>query len=274
MDMAEGNSADIWDQTAQAVPDKKEVLEFSAEAGRILLENGAEISRVEETMERICSHYQVHSEHLFILSNGIFLSGEIGNDTPYAHVQHVPVQCPQLEKVIAVNQLSREVEADQHSFPEAQARLAAIQAIRPPSVFRQILASGVGSACFCFLFGGSLADSACAFLAGFLLYLFMLKLAVRLSKIVGTIAGGILLTGVCILCSYAGLGDNLDRMIIGAIIPLIPGVPFTNGIRDIADGDYISGSVRLLDALLTFLCIAIGVGIALTGYHQIAGGLL
>ncbi len=272
--MAERSSGVIGKQTDQIFPSERAVLEFSAEAGRILLENGAEISRVEETMERICSHYQVHSEHLFVLSNGIFLSGEIGNGTPYAHVQHVPVQCPQLEKVIAVNQLSREIEADKYTFAEAQARLAAIRAIQPPSVFQQILASGIGSACFCFLFGGSLADSACAFLAGFLLYLFMLKLAVRLSKIVGIIAGGILLTEICIFCSCAGLGDSLDRMIIGAIIPLIPGVPFTNGIRDIADGDYISGSVRLLDALLTFLCIAIGVGIALAGYHQITGGQL
>ena len=59
---------------------------------------------------------------------------------------------------------------------------------------------------------------------------------IELSKIVGIIAGGILLTEICIFCSCAGLGDSLDRMIIGAIIPLIPGVPFTNGIRDIADG--------------------------------------
>ena len=51
--MAERNSADIWDQTDQVFHGEKEVLEFSAEAGRILLENGAEISRVEETMERI-----------------------------------------------------------------------------------------------------------------------------------------------------------------------------------------------------------------------------
>ncbi len=43
-------------------------------------------------------------------------------------------------------------------------------------------------------------------------------------------------------------------------MPLVPGVPFTNAIRDIADGDYISGSVRMLDALLIFFCIAIGVG--------------
>ena len=63
-------------------------------------------------------------------------------------------------------------------------------------------------------------------------------------------------------------------MIIGAIIPLIPGVSFTNGIRDIADGDYISGVVRLLDTLLVFLCIAVGVGGVFTVYRHISGGML
>ena len=83
-----------------------------------------------------------------------------------------------------------------------------------------------------------------------------------------------MVTLICILCYNLGLGDQLNHMIIGSIIPLIPGVPFTNGIRDIADGDYISGAVRLLDAILVFLCIAIGVGVMFTIYRRFAGGAM
>ena len=63
-------------------------------------------------------------------------------------------------------------------------------------------------------------------------------------------------------------------MVIGSIIPLIPGVPFTNGIRDLVDGDYIAGSVRLLDAMLAVLCVAIGVGIVFIAYHRLWGGAM
>ena len=63
-------------------------------------------------------------------------------------------------------------------------------------------------------------------------------------------------------------------MIIGSIMPLIPGVSFTNAIRDIADGDYISGSVRMLDALLVFFSIAIGVGMAFSFISRVTGGAL
>lgn len=55
---------------------------------------------------------------------------------------------------------------------------------------------------------------------------------------------------------------------------LIPGVSFTNGIRDIADGDYLSGTIRLLDALLVYVCIAIGVGLAFWLGQRIFGGVL
>ena len=55
----------------------KEVVELALLAGHILLENGAEIFRVEETMERICAHFGVESASEFVLSNGIFVT--VGN---------------------------------------------------------------------------------------------------------------------------------------------------------------------------------------------------
>lgn len=62
-------------------------------------------------------------------------------------------------------------------------------------------------------------------------------------------------------------------MIIGSIMPLIPGVAFVNAIRDIADSDFLSGTVRMIDALLVFVYIAIGVGITLSIYNNMLGGL-
>ena len=113
-----------------------------------------------------------------------------------------------------------------------------------------------------------------AFLAGLLLYAYVLFVsAPHLSKIVGNIGGGALVTFVCAFCYFGGIGNHLNFMIIGSITPLIPGVAFTNGIRDIADGDYISGSVRMLDAILVFFCIAIGVGMAFSLLSGIGGGI-
>ena len=81
-----------------------EILAFAAEAGHTLLENGAEISRVEETMKIIASSFGVYKEHFFVLSNGIFTTG-----SSYANVDFIPIKGARLDKVVAVNQLSREL---------------------------------------------------------------------------------------------------------------------------------------------------------------------
>lgn len=258
--------------------DDSGVMEAAMAAGHILLENGAEIARVEETMQRICQHFGVESENFFVLSNGIFATGSRNPDNSngqYAKVQHIPVKGARLDKVVAVNQLSREVAEGRYSLEQVQEKLEQIQRMPGKRFSVQILASGLGSACFCYLFGGSPADSLVAFAAGFLLYVFLLMVrASRISKITKNICGGALVTFLCIFSYWLGMGDDLSHMIIGSIMPLVPGVAFTNGIRDIADGDYISGAVRLLDAILVFLCIAIGVGVMFLIYHRVFGGIL
>ena len=255
--------------------DECAVMEVAMKAGRLLLENGAEIFRVEETMERICRYYHVENPSFFVLSNGIFMTG--GGGVPggrhFAHVEHIPVKGAQLDRVVAVNQLSREIEGGRCTLSEADACLNAIARMPGKKRWQQILASGVGSACFCILFGGSGMDSAASFLAGLLLYAYVLLLsAPYMSRMIGNVLGGVLASAACVALYALGLGDDLSHMIIGAIIPLIPGIPFTNGVRDLADGDYISGSVRLLDAILTFICIATGVGLVISFYHHMMGG--
>ena len=113
-----------------------------------------------------------------------------------------------------------------------------------------------------------------ALCAGLLMYLFILGPGQKMSKIVSIILGSALVSLVCLACYRLRLSNDFSHMIIGSIIPLIPGIPFTNGIRDIANGDYLSGIVRMLDALLGFLCIAIGVGIVMSAYQWIFGGFV
>lgn len=260
-----------------SAPDVGRVLELANEAGKILLENGAEIFRVEETMKRISSALGVEHDDFFVLSNGIFTTGgdpAHRNRGVFAMVKHIPVKGTQLNRVVAVNQLSREIVAGKYSLDEIEEKLREIRSMAGMPSWAQVLASGIGSGCFCFLLGGTLLDSLAAFLVGMLLWIYLLALGKSLSKIMCNLCGGALVTLLCIVCLHFHLGSNLDHMIVGTIMPLIPGVPFTNGIRDIANSDYISGSVRLLDAILIFLSIAIGVGAVISLYARMGGAFV
>ena len=258
------------------ISEENQIYDVAMEAGHILLQNGAEISRVEETMERICKYYGAERSDFFVLSNGIFTTGGYGTKHAYARVCHIPVSGARLDKVVAVNQLSREVEEGKYERIEmVKEKLDEISNLPANKNWHRILASGIGSGFFCVLAGGSFPDCLAAFIAGIVLYIYVVFISEKyLSKILGNIFGGAIIVAVCVLCFQLHIGNHLENIISGAIMPMIPGVAFANGIRDIADGDYISGAVRLLDAILRFLCIAIGVGAAFSVYQSLAGGVM
>lgn len=262
--------------------DFTEVLDVASKAGHILLENGAEISRVEDIMSRIASHYGVDSGNFFVLSNGIFTTGHAnkvtksgGQASTYANVEFIPLRAIQLSKVVAVNRLSYDIANDKVDLAEARERLEKISSAAPKPAWEQILGSGIGASGFCAVFGGGWADCAAALVVGLLLYAFVLGISSRyMSKIVGGTVNALLATLLCIASWRLGFGSSLANIIIGAIMPLIPGVPFVNGVRDLANSDYLAGFTRLTDAMLGFFCIAVGVSLSFIIDGSMHGGVI
>ena len=269
--------------------DQEQALQLATEAGHILLENGAEISRVEETMERIAAAYGVEDESFFVLSNGIIATGQ-----HYARAEFIPIKGTQLSRVVEVNQLSREVErrrpaATPMPVPELASRLRAIRTAPGHPAWEIILGIALGVSAFSILFGGSLTDAAATLACGLILGTFMAYVSPHLSRLIGNVAGGLVGGLLCILAVHLATQLlspsstqplihsatlHLPNMIIGTIIALVPGVPFTNGIRDLANEDYIAGTTRLTDAFLAFLCIALGVALAFIVEGLFAGGIM
>ena len=263
--------------------DLSEVLEVASIAGHILLENGAEISRVEDIMARISTYFGVDKGNFFVLSNGIFTTGMSGGKvekaggqaSTYANVEFIPIRPIQLQKVVEVNQLSYDISAGKCTLQQARTRLEKIRNTPAKPVWEQVLGSAFGAAGFCAVFGGGWLDCGAAFFVGCLLYPFILLVSGRyMSRIVGGISNALVATLLCVACYHLGFGNSLSNIIIGAIMPLIPGVPFVNGVRDLANADYLAGLTRLTDALLGFFCIAIGVSVGFIVDGAFSHGLI
>ncbi len=244
-------------------------MQLATEAGHILLENGAEISRVEETMDRIATAYGVGERDFFVLSNGIIATGH-----EYAKAEFIPIRGTQLSRIVEVNQLSREVAEGRCTLDQLDHRLKALRFSKDKPWWELVLGIALGVGSFSILFGGSLVDAVATFVCGVLLGLFMAFVSPHLSRIFGPLLGGLVGGLLCIASSAVGFGEHLPNMIIGTIIALVPGVPFTNGMRDLANEDYIAGATRLLDAFLVFLCSALGVALAFIIDGWITGGLM
>lgn len=249
---------------------QQKALQLATDAGHILLENGAEINRVEETMQHIASAYGIEGESFYVLSNGIISTGE-----HFARAEFIPIRGTQLSRVVEVNQLSREIDASEPiPLDELERRLRSIRQSPSKPWWELVVGIALGVSAFSILFGGSFVDAGATFAAGLFLGLFMTFVGSRLSRIFSNLLGGLVGGLMCILAVRLGLGQHLPNMIIGTIIALVPGVPFTNGMRDLANEHYLAGTTRLLDAFLAFLCIALGVVVSLLADGMLAGGMV
>ena len=276
----------------------RRALELVTRIGEVLLKNGGEIFRVQQTMQLVAKAYGIPGFQVYVLANGLFVSmqeegrtitrpvesGEAAGQehlfgqehlASQAHlasqVRYVPLSSVHLGRVAAVNNLSREIVAQKYTVEEASRKIEQIDKLPFTSNAVQTLMSGLGAGAFCILFGGSLLDSAAAFLSGLVLWIFVLFLTARgANKIMVNILASALVTAMGVLFFHLfSFGDSMDMIVIGSIVPLLPGVPLTNSIRDYLNGDYLSGTIRMIDAVLVACCIALGVGIVLRVFQLV-----
>ncbi len=257
------------------MPKSKSALSLAISVGEALLKNGGEVYRVQETVSRILESYGIEDYHVFVITNGIFATVYEQREDAGSMVRYVPIGEVNLKRVAEINQLSREICERRLNIQEALGKLEQCRNSPNERKLALVFACGVGSAGFCYLLGGRPFDSLVSFFLGILLELFLLAASRRkASRLLMNILGSALVTAGSLSLYVAGAGALLDKTIIGGIIPLVPGVALITAIRDLFSGDYLSGSIRLIDALLTGMCIAIGVGGVMKLFQTLGGGVL
>ncbi|MGN0975297.1 MAG: threonine/serine exporter ThrE family protein, partial [Gemmiger sp.] len=238
-------------QTNNTPPERE--LTLITEAGRTLLENGGEVFRAQQTMEIMARSLGVEGFHVYVITNGIFASA---GDSPLTEIRHIPCTAVNLSRVEAVNELSRELADGNLDLPAAEDRLQQIRTMPEYGTRVGTLAGALGSACFAYLFGGGPADMAAAFVAGVVEQM-VTRLCVRLhiSRIFSDIVAAAAAMAVALLCHGLFPVVNANYAIIGALMVLTPGVALVMGIRDFINGDYLSGTIRLINALFIAGCL-------------------
>jgi uncharacterized membrane protein YjjP (DUF1212 family) len=250
--------------------ESQRILKVAVSIGETLLKSGSEIYRVQETIERVLQAYGIEDFNVYVLSNGIFATVHEERPDHCSMLRNVPLGGSHLGRIAQLNQLSREICNNEWSPQQAQERLAECQ--RMPSVhgWPRLLATGMGCTCFTFMVGGQFWEMVTAFLQGIMLQLFLSAAQRRnVSKFVIDIVGSALITVFSLLLVHFGANIKQDTVVIGSIVILLPGVALTTSIRDLFNGDYLSGGIRLMDALLTAICIATGVGGAIIIYQML-----
>lgn len=245
--------------------EKKEVIEIALLAGEILISSGAEVYRVEETMRRICKSYNYNCES-FVTPSGIFVTCsddiENVNERDYiTHVKRIKTRNLDLHRVELVNAFSRNIERDPKSYEEAIRELQEIASLSYFKFPTRLIASGITSLTLCMLFKGSLTDSIIAGIISMGIYIFNTLIS-RLGsfQFLQLFASGVLASATSVAASNVIPGLSIDKITLGAVMILLPGLSLTNGIKDALYGDIVSSVARIGEAL--YVVAAVGAGVA------------
>ena len=237
-------------------------LETVLYAGNLLLSSGAEIYRAEETMHRIADAMQIKDMDAYVTNRGIFASGNVPGKGIESRIMSVPDKELNIDKIEAVNELSREFCSNRMDLSYLKASLQNIANMGEQNVGERILSYFLGAGCFSYAIGTSFRDSLCAAIIGSLVGFYMIWSKYRIkSRVLITIIASVLTAVLSNLCVAIGLGSQLSFIIIGAMMDLVPGVAFVNSVREFSQNNFATGQTLLTSALLT--CVSMASGVAL-----------
>ena len=245
-------------------------------AGRLIMENGGETYRVEETITRMGHSFGFDEVECFAVPSGIFISYRKSDGSIETAVKRVRRRGTDLTRVDAVNAVSRRMEAEHLSCEEVMALLKEIEH-RPPKITKLglIAAVAMSSAGWAAMFGGGVMDCVVAFAVAFLSQ----GLAFALDKagmrsFVSTLFGSFLGTILPMTFHLATGLLQVDAAVASCLMPMLPGLAMTNAVQDTMRGDMISGISSATSAVLTACMIAGGALVGSTLFRLLTGGAL
>lgn len=246
---------------------REETLNLAMLMGKVLLKSGAETSRVEDTITRFCQANNCHDVNVFVTPTVIILGDETPNGT--SCVCRIRYRSTNLQTISEMNDFSYNLKQWPLDYAATLKYLESKLKSLPPYSSRLVcLASGISSGSFSVMLGGNSHDFVAAFITGYLAMLLLKKLGgYRPSAFWENALAGAAIGVVAILCCAVSVQCTMEKIIVGALMPFLPGVAFTNGLRDYMAGDLISGNSRIAEALLFATSIAIGLAFSLQAWH-------
>ncbi len=233
--------------------------------GEDMLISGAEVSRVEDSIRRICLAYGAKKVDVFTITSAIVVTASSPKFGAVTQTRRITAARYDLLKLSRLNALSRRICENVLPFEEVERELEEIRILPPQYRFFFLLfCYALISSSFTLFFGGSFFDAIVS--AGIGMFLKCMEQASRLLQLPATVAAVLWsFAGGCLALFFVsvGFGDSAEKISIGNIMLLIPGMQLTNSIRDIFNGDTLSALLGVCNALVLAALIAFGFALPL-----------
>ena len=237
---------------------------IAVELGEHIMRSGGEISRAEDTVSRICKAYGATSVDVTAIMSVIVVTADFGGVSINTSRRITEIGSHNLGRLSRLNNLSRQICAQRPKKEDMLQRLDKITSDSKVGIVISIIGGMLAAAGFAVFFGGGLLDALFSALVAVPMTVLMRVLSnTRMNNIIAKFIvcflGGILALLIGRMCPCC----QVDKIVIGDIMNVIPGVLLANSFRDLFSGDIMSGFFRMCTAILDAVAIACGYAVAI-----------
>ena len=247
------------------------LVEYVLNAGRKMMECGAEAWRADNTMERILKAYglEVLDAHTMATQTAVTAKAPDGTCCTATRSIRPNRTGTDLARLEAINATARAI----CEAPPPVSELPVLpKRSEPRWSWREFTGYLLGSGACAVFFGGSLLDGLLCSLIGIVIYFMERGRALFAQNRILYTLEACFLSGVLARLLTASLvcPVRLDMIMIGDIMLFIPGLALMNGVRELFYADILTGIYRVVEAVLGAGAIAVGYALSLL----IGGGVL
>jgi len=240
-----------------------EILRYALDIGEMTHISGGEVSRVEDMISRICYAYGAKRVDVLTITSITVVTVISPEGEPITQIRRVKNQTRDMTRLDALNKLSREVCANLPEPDEIHEKLKEIKKMRSLPWYLGALAAVIVASFFTPFFGGSFRDLVATIPVALAIFgLETLTKKTNINRIVNYLLISFVAGAISVFMVRVGLGQNVNAIMIGAIMLVIPGVSMTGAFEDLLSGDTITGLLRLCESMLVAVSIAVGFALA------------
>lgn len=221
----------------------KDVIDCIRYVSTILSESGSETYSIEENIEKILISQGFITPNVFSTSTGIFLSFHDDLNNSYTEIIRVKKRGTNLNNIYEVNNLIDNLINNNFDIVLVNKTLKSILCPNKDKkiTLLKILSAGISSSFFTLLYGGIVYDYIIAFICGIVIQLVSISFKrVDIFHFANSFICGLLTAIIACIGINIFKDSNFDKIIIGSIMPILPGLALTNSIKDTITGNLVS----------------------------------
>ena len=253
------------------VVNENDILYLASYVGKLILESGGETYRAEDMVDKICSYYGLESNSFAVLSS--ILTTIRGKERRFfTNIEKIRVRTINVEKITQLSTLVRDI--DKYTFKEFLGKVQDIDNEKPNRFAYVFFGNCLAAGAFAFYFNGDFRGCIAAIIGAVVVSIlgyYATKLMIN--NFFLNLVGGMSCSLSAYICFRFGLINNISVPVISTLMLLVPGIAFTNSIRDLIAGDLVSGIARGVEAFMVGTALAIGSGITLSIIKTLGGFL-